>query len=95
MGNNVDAFEQVENAGAGAVQVNDEDMVAAGVDLKQPDAGAMGVEARRLGVLDLNGEALLYGGKRRDLGRRGFELARSLQLPRHLRLGPHELGEAI
>ena len=31
VGNNVDPSEQVENAGAGAIQVNDEDMVVAGM----------------------------------------------------------------
>ena len=95
MGDDVDAFEQIEDAGAGVVQIDDEDAIAAGVDLQQPDAGAVRVEPGRLGVLDLDGEALPGCGERRDLGRRRLELARGLQLPRHLRLGPHELGEAI
>ena len=58
VGDDVHAVEEVEDAGAGPVQVNDEDAVAAGVDLKQPDAGAVGVEARRLGVSDFGGEPL-------------------------------------
>ena len=53
-----DAVEQREDAGAGPVQIDDEDAIAAVVDLQQPDAGAMRVEARRLGVPDLGGEAL-------------------------------------
>ena len=95
VGDDADAVDEIEDAGAGPVQIDDEDAIAAGVDLKQPDAGAVRVEARCLGVPDLGGEALPSGDERRDLGRRRLELARGLQLPRHLRLGPHELGEAI
>ncbi len=58
VGDDAHAVEQLEDAGAGAVQINDEDAIAAVVDLQQPDAGAVRVEARRLGVLDLGGEAL-------------------------------------
>ena len=95
MGDDVDAFEEIEDAGADAVQIDDEDAIAAGVDLQQPDAGAVRVEPGRLGVFDLDREALLGCGVRRDLRLRRLELARGLQLPRHLRLGPLELGEAI
>ncbi len=35
-----------------AVQVNDEDAVAAGVDLQESDAGAPWIETGGLGVLD-------------------------------------------
>ena len=58
MGNDAGAVDELEDAGAGPVQVNDEDAIAAGIDLKQPDAGAVRVESRRLGVPDLGGEAL-------------------------------------
>ena len=95
MGDDADAFEEIEDASAGAVQIDDEDAIAAGIDLQQPDAGAVRVEPGRLGVFDLDGEALPGCGVRRDLGRRRLELARGLQLPGRLRLGPHELGEAI
>ena len=85
VGDDAHAVEQVEDAGAGAVQIDDEDAVAAVVDLKEPDAGAVGIEARGLGVLDLGGEPLPVGDERRDLGRRRLELARAFS-PRHLRL---------
>ena len=40
VGDDAHAVEQFEDAGAGAVQINDEDAVAAVIDLQEPDAGA-------------------------------------------------------
>jgi hypothetical protein len=51
----VDAFEQIEDA-ARMVQIDDEGLVAAVVDLQQPDAGAVRVEPGRLGVFDFDRE---------------------------------------
>ena len=62
VGNDADAVEEIEDASADAVQIDDEDAIAAGVDLQQPDAGAVGVEPGRLGVFDLDREALLGCG---------------------------------
>ena len=36
VGDDADAVEQFEDASAGAVQIDDEDAVAAGIDLQQP-----------------------------------------------------------
>ena len=44
VGDDANAFEQGEDASAGAVQVNDEDTIAAGVDLQKPDASAPRIE---------------------------------------------------
>ena len=75
VGDDAGAVEEIEDAGADAVQIDDEDAIAAGVDLKQSDVGAARIESCRPGVPDLGGEALPSGDARRDLGRRGFELA--------------------
>ena len=80
VGDDAHAIEQVEDAGAGAVQVNDEDAIAAVVDLQKPDAGASWVETGGLGVLDRGRELLSLGDERRDLvaGALSFLSARSL-----------------
>ena len=46
MSNDVDPFEEIEDAGADAVQIDHEDAFPAVVDLQQPDAGAVRVERR-------------------------------------------------
>ena len=58
VGDDADAVEEIEDASAGAVEIDDEDAIAAVIDLQQPDAGAVRVEAGRLGVFDLDGETL-------------------------------------
>ena len=44
VGDDAGAVEEIEDAGADPVQIDDEDAIAAGVDLKQPDVGAARVE---------------------------------------------------
>ena len=84
--------ERIEGA-ARIVQIDDEDLVAAVVDLQQPDAGAVRVEPGRLGVFD--SIVRRFRVRRAPDLRLRLELARGLQLPRHLRLGPLEPGKAI
>ena len=47
VGDDAHAIEQVENVGAGAVQINDQDAIAAVVDLQESDAGAAWDRDRR------------------------------------------------
>ena len=88
VGDDAHAFEQVEDAGAGAVEINDQDAVAAVVDLQEPDAGAPWVEAGGLGVLDRGCELLSFGDQRRDLVGRRLELLERPEPARERLPGP-------
>ena len=81
VGNDAGAFEEIEDASADAVQIDDEDAIAAVVDLQQPDAGAVRVEPGRLGVFDLDREALLGCGVRRDLAAGALSLRAAFSCP--------------
>ncbi|HZZ24186.1 MAG TPA: hypothetical protein VFE60_17095 [Roseiarcus sp.] len=74
MGDDAHAFEHVENVGAGAVQINDKDTVAAGVNLQESDAGAPWIETGGLGVLDRGYQLLSFGDQGGDLAGRRLEL---------------------
>ena len=51
VGDDVDAVDQLEDAGAGPAQIDNQDMIATSVGLQQQaDVGAVGIEARQLGA---------------------------------------------
>ena len=93
VGDDVDAFEQLQHAGPGVVEINDEDAIAAGVDLQQADTGAARIQPGLPGALDLVVDPDARILQRGDLRRRGLQplqrLERAGQL--HPRMG--EFGD--
>jgi hypothetical protein len=74
------AFERIEDADAGAVEIDDQDLPASVVGLAKPYSGSSRIEARPHGDLDLNVKLLSFGDEGRDLVRGGLELAQRLEL---------------
>ena len=74
------AFERIEDADAGAVEIDNQDLPASVVGLAKPYPRSSRIQARPHRVLDLNVKLLSFGDEDRDLIRRRLELAPSLQL---------------
>ena len=74
VGDDAHAFEQLKDADADAVEINDQDAVAAVEDLQEPDAGATWIETGGLGVLDRGRQLLSLSNQSRDLVGWGLEL---------------------
>ena len=52
VGDDIDAVEQLQDAGPGVVEIDDEDLVAAVVDLQEANTGAARVQPGLLGELE-------------------------------------------